>query len=117
MADFIIEKKSFDMQKLSLELYQYCIAHNISSEGLSKIQLAAEEYLTNILFPNFDGAAEINISKNDDSLKISFSHNGEDFMNKITDISFLSLKILRNKTVSMTSETKDGRTCAEFVLQ
>ena len=116
MADFTAEKNTFDMHKLSSELEEYCRVHKIGGYEFSKIQLIAEEYLANILFPNFSGTAEISISQSDESLIISFSYNGADYMNKITDASFLSLKILQNKTKEMKSFEKDGRTFAEFVI-
>ena len=45
--------KNFDMQKLSTELSEYSKQHNIDNNNFTKLQLVIEEYLTNILFPNF----------------------------------------------------------------
>ena len=114
MADFIIEKKNFDMQKLSLELSEYSKLHSVNDN--TKLQLLIEEYLTNILFPNFEGAVEISIVNDNKELSLVFIHRGIDYMNKITDDSFFSLKILDNKTKEIKSYTKDGITTVKFVL-
>ena len=114
MADFIIEKKNFDMQKLSIELSEYSKLHNIDNN--TKLQLLIEEYLTNILFPNFEGAVEISIVNDNKELSLVFTHEGIDYMNKITDNSFLSLKILDNKTKEIESSAKDGNTSVKFIF-
>ena len=116
MADFIIEKKNFDMQKLGNELIKYSKLQSLDKSDFTKLQLVTEEYLTNILFPNFEGAVEISISNDNKELTLVFSHNGADYMNKITDASFLSLKILDNKTKEISSSTIDGITSVKFII-
>jgi|GEM_PF-4815385 len=116
MADFTIEKKNFDMQKLSIELSEYSKLHNIGSNDNTKLQLIIEEFLANILFPNFEGAAEISILNDNKELSLVFTYKGIDYMNKITDDNFLSLKILDKKTKEIKSCTSDGVTSVKFIL-
>ena len=116
MADFSTSKNEFNMQKLSAEMEQYCKNNNIEVRIFAQMLLVTEEYLTNILFPNFDGGVEISVSNTDKGILLYFFHTGADYMNKITDNSFLSLKILQNKTKEMKSYAKDGGAAAEFLL-
>ena len=116
MTDFTIEKKKFDMQELSTKLSELLKLKNIDNKNLNKLQLVAEEYLNNILFPNFEGAVEISVTNDDKELSLIFTHEGINYMNKITDNNFLSLKILDNKTKEIESNTADGITSVKFIF-
>ena len=116
MADFTVEKNKFDMRELSSQIEKWLCKDNVNSYDLSKVHLVIEEYLSNILFPNFDGEVKFSISRNNNDFILIFSHRGNDYMNKITDNSFLSFKILDSKTKEKHSYTKDGITTVEFIL-
>ena len=116
MTDFKIEKKNFDMQQLTTKLSELLKLKNIDNKNLNKLQLVAEEYINNILFPNFEGAVEISITNDDAELSLIFTHEGMNYMNKITDNNFLSLKILDNKTKEIESNTADGITSVKFIF-
>ena len=94
----------------------YCSENNIEKANVLKIQLVCEEFLTNILFPNFVDEVEFLISKQDSDIVISFSYEGENYMNKINDAAFLALKLLKNKTKDIITETKDNKTTVQFVI-
>ena len=116
MADLTIEKKNFDMQELSSKLSELLKLKNIDNNNFNKLQLVAEEYLNNILFPNFEGAVEISVTNDNKELSLIFTHEGINYMNKITDNNFLSLKILDNKTKKIESSTTDGNTSVKFIF-
>ena len=116
MADFIIEKKNFDMQKLNTELSEQFKLKGIDSNNFNKLQLVAEEYLANVLFPDFEGSVEISIVNENRELSLIFAHKGTNYINKMTDSNFLSLKILDNKTKEIESYTKDSITFVKFIF-
>ena len=80
------------------------------------MQLVCEEFLTNILFPNFQENFELAMRKEDAGVVLSFNYAGLDFMNKINDVTFLAQKIIDNKAKSSKSTTKDNQTVVEFVI-
>ena len=116
MADLTIEKKKFDMKEFIAKFSELLKLKNIDNNNFNKLQLVTEEYLNNILFPNFDGMAEISITNDDKELSLVFTHEGINYMNKITDNNFLSLKILDNKTKEIESNTADGITSVKFIF-
>lgn len=116
MTDFTIEKNNFDMQKLSARLSEQAKLINLDGNDCNRLLLVIEEYLTNILFPNFEGNVEISINSDDKGLSLVFTHEGINYMNKITDNSFLSLKILDKKTREIESNTTDGITSVKFIF-
>ena len=116
MANFIIEKKNFDMQNLSMYISEQLKPQALNGNDFDKLRLVAEEYLTNILFPNFESAVEISVFNDNNELSLAFTYKGADYMGKITDNSLLSLKILDNKTKEIKSNTKDNITSVKFIF-
>lgn len=116
MVDFILNKNNFNMNDINSKIDDYAKTNNISIDKISKMQVVIEEFLANILFPNFEDETLLSFSKYNNNIVISFSYTGKDFMNKITDESFLSLKLIESKTSSIKSNTKDNKTIVEFTI-
>ena len=109
-------KSSFDIEKINAGFKSFCSDNNLSNDELLKLELINEEFLSNILFPNYDGEVKLSIVKNDSCVMLSFEYSGADFMNKITDITIVSLKILQNKTKDIITNRSNGQTIVNFIL-
>ena len=81
-----------------------------------KYQLIGEEFLSNMLFPKFDGDINLNIFPKDGNTNISFSYVGENYMNKINQTSILSLKILQKQTKGIDVSAVDDKTIVRFIV-
>ena len=109
-------KNNFNIDTINSELKNFCSTNGVSNDNLLKLQLISEEFLSNILFPNFEDEVLMFAQKNDQSIELSFEYKGENYMNKINETTMLSLKILENKTEEIISDTKDGKTSVIFIV-
>jgi len=116
MTECIIEKNSFNIEKINSQIEEYGRLNNINNNKISDIKAVIEEFLSNILFPNFDGGIEFSIVKDERGIVLSFCYSGADYMQKVTDDSFLSLKIIKSKSKEIKSCSKDGRLTIEFIM-
>jgi len=117
MESFTFNKTDFDINKFNLMIENYCKENDILDEISFNIQLICEEFLSNILFPNFDGEVEIFIIKRKEGIVVSFVYADVDFMNKINEQTILSLKILRNKTQKILTENLNNKTIVKFIVE
>ncbi|MBQ3642603.1 hypothetical protein II906_11875 [bacterium] len=111
-----LNKSAVNTEGINSIIEEFCTENNIDNETLLKMQLVSEEFLTNILFPNFQDNFELAMRTEDAGVILSFDYEGPDFMNKINDVTFLAQKIIDNKTKSSKSTTKDNKTVVEFVI-
>ncbi len=116
MTNFAFDKSSFNIKNFNLLVEDYCLTHKLGQAATLNMQLICEEYLSNILFPNNDKEVNFSITERDNNTVLSFSYNGPDYMKNINDTSFLSLKLLRNRTKDIKTTTQDNRTTIEFVV-
>ena len=114
MEKLTFDKNSFVMEKIKSLTEKYCAENNLRNDDVLKIQLVCEEFLTNILFPEFDKNVDFVIYRRDNATILTFEYEGRDFMNDVNDESFLALKILKNKTKSIKSETSGNKTSVKF---
>ena len=116
MADLTFTKNGFNIENINSVIDNFCTSNNIHSENSFKMQLICEEFLSNILFPNFEGDVEFLINSKDSNTLMTFKYQGADFMNKINETTMLSLKILQNKAKEVNSSTENGITKVEFLV-
>ena len=114
MADLVFNKNNFDINKINELIAEYCKENNIHGDELMKYQLICEEFLSNMLFPYFDGDINLDISPKDGNTNISFGYVGENYMNRINQTSILSLKILQKQTKGIDVSSLDGKTVISF---
>lgn len=114
--DIVFNKNSFNIDNVNSELKNFCLTNNIANENLLKMQLVCEEFLSNILFPNFENDVSLTVYRHDEDTILSFAYLGNDYMNKINELTMISLKILENETKEITSNTKDNKTIVNFII-
>ena len=112
----IIKKDKFDIKKINSIIEDFCQENAIQKDNIFKLQLITEEFLFNILFPNFEKDVQFSILKNDNSIIISFEYDDINFMNKINEKTIYSLKILRKETQEIICDEKDKKTLIKFVI-
>lgn len=116
MLNLTFNKDSFDIEKINAELKKFYSQNNLDKEKLLTIELICEEFLSNILFPNFDGEIKMSVSQKDGDLVLSFEYKGINFMNKINEKTIISHKIFRSKTKDIISDTTVNNTSISFVI-
>ena len=112
--DLIFNKNNFNIDMVNLELKNLCSAGD--SENLLKMQLVNEEFLSNILFPNYENDVKLSVYKNERGIVLSYEYSGTNYLNKINESTMISLKILENKAKEVISDTKDGKTKVSFII-
>ena len=114
--NLIFNKNNFNIDHINSELKNFCSKNNINNDDLLKTQLISEEFLSNILFPNYQNDVELVVNKQNEDIVLSFNYSGIDYMNKITETTIISLKILENKSKEIQSNTQDDKTTVQFVI-
>ena len=114
--DLIFNKNNFNIDSVNLEFKSFCSANNLADEVLLKMQLVNEEFLSNILFPNFENNVKLSVYKKADNAVLSYEYSGNDYMNIISETTMISLKILENKTKEISSNTEDGKVTVSFII-
>ncbi len=116
MNNTSFNKNTFDIKILNTIVEDYCKEQLIHEDVVFKVQLITEEFLSNFLFPNFDGEVTFSITKNDGDLILSFEYSGTNFMNRINAQTILSQKILHNKTKEIIVDENNNSTVVKFVV-
>ena len=109
-------KLTYNIDKINSQLKDYCDKKDISNTALLKMQLISEEFLTNILFPNFDGEVKISIFPKDKNIVLSFEYEGADYMKNINETTIISHKLLEKQTDEIITTTTDNITTVSFVI-
>ncbi len=114
--NIVFDKRSYNIETVNSQLQQYCGEKGISGAALLKMQLISEEFLTNILFPNFEGEVKILIFLKGKNKVLTFEYEGADYMKNINDKTFISHKLLEKQTEDIITTTIDGVTTVSFVI-
>ena len=70
MKEVAFSKNDFDVKKINSVIENYCNENNVNEEDVLKVQLVCEEFLSNILFPNFAGEVTFLLDKADNKLML-----------------------------------------------
>ena len=114
--NIVFDKRDFSIEKVNSELNKYCEEKGIDKPSLLKMQLISEEFLSNILFPNFDGEVKILIFLKGENKVLTFEYRGIDYMNNINEKTVISLKILEKQTEKIISQTVNETTTVSFII-
>ena len=114
--NIVFDKRSYDAQKINSELKSYCEEKKIKPSTLLKMQLISEEFLANILFPNYDGQIQILIFLKGENKVLTFEYSGIDYMNNVNERTIISLKLLEKQTEDIISTTINGTTSISFII-
>jgi len=114
--NIIFNKYSYDVEKVNSELKNYCTEKEIDNAVLLKMQLISEEFLSNILFPNFDGEVKILIFLKGKNTVLTFEYLGMDYMNNVNETTIISLKLLEKQTEEIISKTVGNCTTVSFLI-
>ena len=114
--DIVFNKRSYDIEKINSQLKQYCKEKGIDDTKLLKMQLISEEFLTNILFPNFDDEVKILIFSKGKNRVLTFEYSGADFMKIINNATVISHKLLEKQTEEIITKTVNDVTTVSFVI-
>jgi len=114
--NIVFNKNNYDVEKVNTELQKYCSEKEIDNASLLKMQLISEEFLSNILFPNFDGEVKILIFLKDKNKVLTFEYEGVDYMNKVNEKTLISLKLLEKQAEKIISETINQNTIVSFTI-
>ena len=114
--NIVLDKRNFNIEKLNSELNDYCLEKGIDKPSLLKMQLISEEFLSNILFPNFNGEVQILIFLKGENKVLTFEYKGVDYMNNVNEKTIISLKILEKQTEKITSKTINETTTVSFMI-
>ena len=116
METLTFTKINFDNKTTNDFIENFYNKNNIEKNSLLNVQLVNEEFLSNILFPNYDKDADFYISKEDEGIILSYSYEGDNYMKQINDRTILSLKLLQSKTKGILSKNKGNKTIITFVI-
>ena len=112
-----VNKYNYDIEALNLQLKAYCEEKDIDNSALLKMQMISEEFLTNILFPNFDGEIKILVFLKDKNRVLTFEYQGADYMKNINDTTVIAHKLLEKQAKEInTATTMSGVTAVSFVV-
>ena len=115
--NIVFDKYSYDAEKINSELKRYCTEKEIDNTSLLKMQLISEEFLSNILFPNFDGQTRILIFLKGKNKVLTFEYSDEkNYMNNVNEKTIMSLKLLEKQTEEIISKTINGATSISFII-
>ena len=115
--NIVFDKRSYDAEKINSELKSYCEEKEIKPSTLLKMQLISEEFLANILFPNYDGQIQILIFLKGENKVLTFEYSGINYMNNVNEKTIISLKLLEKQAEEIISKTVNGITTISFVVQ
>ena len=114
--NIVFDEHSYNIEKVNSYLKDYCEEKGIDNPSLLKMQLISEEFLSNILFPNFDGQVQILIFLKGENKVLTFEYSGVDYMSKINEQTVISLKILEKQTEKIVSKTINEVTTISFII-
>ena len=114
--NIVFDKRSYDIEKVNSQLEEYCAEKGIDNSTLLKMQLISEEFLSNILFPNFDGEVKILIFLRDKDKVLTFEYSGIDYMKNVNEETIISLKLLEKQTEDIITKTIGDTTTVSFVV-
>lgn len=114
--NIVFDKRNYNVEKVNSELKKYCEEKGISNPVLLKMQLISEEFLSNILFPNFDGEIRILIFLKGNNKVLTFEYSGKDYMNNVNERTIISLKLLEKQTQEIISKTFNETTSVSFII-
>ena len=115
--NIVFDKRSYDIETVNSQLKDYCAEEGVDNSALLKMQLISEEFLANILFPNFDGEVKILIFKKDTNKVLTFEYKGADCMKNINEATIISHKLIEKQTKKInTTTTVNGVTAISFVI-
>lgn len=114
--DLTFNKSGFDIEKINSEFKSFCTLNNIRNDVLIRMELVNEEFLSNILFPNYENEIKLSVFQKDNDAVLSYEYSGVDYMNKINETTVVSLKIIQNKTKDIISNTQNGKTTVSFIV-
>ncbi len=115
--NIVFDKRNYDAQKINSQLKAYCSEKGIDNPALLKMQLISEEFLSNILFPNFDEEIKLLIFLNGKNKVLTFEYTGENYMNHVNEATIISHKLLEKQTEEIIATTINGVTTVSFVIQ
>ena len=110
------DKRNYDIVKVNSQLEEYCSEKGIDNSTLLKMQLISEEFLSNILFPNFDGEVKILIFLKDEGRVLTFEYSGADYMKNVNEATVISLKLLEKQTKNIITKTIGDITSVSFAV-
>ena len=114
--NIVFDKKSYDIVKVNSQLKDYCAEKGIDDSILLKMQLISEEFLANILFPNYDGEVKILIFLKNKNKVLTFEYSGANYMKEINDSTFISHKLLQKQTENLIVKTINDVTSVSFII-
>ena len=109
-------KLNYDAETINSQLKDYCTQKGIDDATLLKMQMVSEEFLANILFPNFDGEIKILIFLKDKNKVLTFEYAGIDYMKNFNEDTIISHKLLEKQTEEIITTTINGITTVSFVV-
>lgn len=115
--NIIISKNNYNIETINSEFQNYCSEKCIDETILFKMQLISEEFLTNILFPNFDGEVKISTSFEDNNIALIFEYADINYMKNINEATIISHKLIEKQTQEITEETIGNNTKISFIIQ
>ena len=114
--NIIFDKHSYNIEKVNLQLKDYCAEQGIDDAALLKMQLISEEFLANILFPNYDGEVKILIFLKGKNKVLTFEYTGIDYMKNISEAIIIPHKLLERQTEEIITKTIGDVTTVSFVI-
>ena len=115
--NIVFDKNSYNIEIINSQLQEYCAEKNIDNATLLKMQMISEEFLSNILFPNFSGEVKILIFIKDKNYVLTFEYKGDDYMKNVSNDTFISHKLLDKQAEKITTTTTvNGVTAVSFIV-
>jgi len=114
--NIVFDKRNYDIAKVNSQLEEYCREKGIDNSALLKMQLISEEFLSNILFPNFNGEVTILIFLKNNDKVLTFEYSGVDYMKNVNEETIISLKLLEKQTENIITKTIGDITTVSFVV-
>jgi len=115
--NLVFDKYNYNIEKFNSQLEAYCAEKEIDGPALLKMQLISEEFLSGILFPNYDGQIRILIFLKGNNKVLTFEYSDEkNYMNDVNEKTVISLKLLEKQTEDIISTTINGTTSISFII-
>lgn len=114
--NIVFDKYDYNVEAINSKLKEYCTQKDIDDAALLKMQLISEEFLANILFPNFDGEVKILIFLKDKNKVLTFEYKGIDYMKNISEATIISHKLLEKQSEEIITTTINDVTTVSFVI-
>ena len=114
--NIVFNKRNYNIETVNSQLKEYCAEKGIDDAALLKMQLISEEFLANILFPNFEGEVKILIFLKDKNKVLTFEYEGADYMKNINNETYISHKLLEKQTEDIITKTINNITTVSFIV-